>query len=116
MASHTTFSSSYTKTLQATYTTCPMHAYSKATTPHYFRVATTIALHKPAKPDYKELKAWCPFTLLNTLGKALEAIITRRICYIAEHYNPLPQVQHGYCWQRNTIMALELLTEQVHTV
>ena len=44
--------------------------------PHCFRVATTIALHKPAKPDYKELKVWHPITFLNTLGKALEAIVT----------------------------------------
>ena len=71
---------------------------------------------KPAKPDYKELKAWRPITLLNTLGKALEAIITWRIRYIAEHYNLLPQVQHRCRRQHNTTTALELLTEQIHTV
>ena len=84
--------------------------------PHCFRIVTTIALHKPAKPDYKELKVWCLITLLNTLRKALEAIVTWRICYIAEHYNLLSQTQYRYCRQHNTTTALELLMEQVHTV
>ena len=67
------------------------------------------------QPDYKELKAWHPITLLNTLRKALEAIITWRIHYITKHYNLLPQAQHRCCRQHNTTTALELLTEQIHT-
>ena len=58
---------------------------------HYFRVATMIALHKPAKPDYKEPKAWHPIASLNTLGKVLEAIIAWKIHHITEHYNLLLQ-------------------------
>ena len=83
--------------------------------PHCFRDTTTITLHKPAKPDYRELKVWCPITLLNTLSKTLEVVVAQRLCYIAECYALLPQVQHGCHQQRDTTTALELLTKQVHT-
>jgi len=84
--------------------------------PSCFRVATTIALRKPSKPNYMEPKAWRPIALLNTIGKALEAVIARRLRYFAEHYRLLPEAQHGCRRQRDTTTALELLTEQVHTV
>ena len=83
--------------------------------PHCFRDATTITLHKPAKPDYRELKAWRPITLLNTLGKILEVVVAQRLRYIAERYALLLQVQHGCRQQHDTTTALELLTEQVYT-
>ena len=83
--------------------------------PHCFRDATTIALRKPAKQDYREPKVWCPITLLNTLGKTLEVVVAWRLRYIAERYALLPQAQHGCHQQRDTTTALELLTEQVHT-
>ena len=83
--------------------------------PECFRQATTVTLRKPAKPDYREPKAWYPIALLNTLGKTLEAIVARRIRYIAERYKLLPHAQHGCRRQRDTTTALELLTEQIHT-
>ena len=83
--------------------------------PRCFRDTTTITLRKPAKPDYRELKAWRPITLLNTLGKTLEVVVAWRLRYIAERYTLLPQAQHGCRWQRDTTTALELLTEQVYT-
>ena len=84
--------------------------------PQRFRESITIALRKPTKADYRDPKAWCPIALLNTLGKALEAVMARRIRYIAEKYCLLPVAQHGCRQQHNTLTALELLTEQVHTV
>ena len=84
--------------------------------PHCFHEATTIVLRKPDKPDYTELKAWHPIALLNTLGKALEAIVVGRIWYIAEKYQLLPRAQYGCRRQRDMTTALELLTKQIHTV
>ena len=97
--------------LQALFNACLQQGHH----PHCFREATTIALRKPAKPDYREPKAWRPITLLNTLGKTLEAIVARRIRYVAERYGLLPRAQHGCRRQRDTTTALELLTEQIHT-
>ena len=47
-------------------------------------------LRKPSKPDYTDPKAYRPIALLNTLGKALEAIIVKRVRYLAETYTLLP--------------------------
>ena len=84
--------------------------------PHCFCEVTTVAIRKPTKADYTEPKVWHSIALLNTLGKALETIVAQRICYIAERDKLLPTAQHGCRWQRNTTTALELFTEQVHTV
>lgn len=35
-----------------------------------------MVLWKIGKDNYMQLKSYCPIALLNTLGKALEAIIT----------------------------------------
>ncbi len=84
--------------------------------PAPFRDAITIALRKPGKADYTQAKSWRPIALLNTMGKALEAIAARRLRYLAEKHSLLPKAQHGARRQRDAVTALELLTEQVHTV
>ena len=43
-------------------------------------------LRKPRKPDYSIPGAYRPISLLNTLGKLLEAVIARRLSYLAEKY------------------------------
>ena len=75
-----------------------------------------VTLQKPGKVDYRDLKVWHPIALLNTLGKALEAVVARRIRYIAEKYHLLSTTQHRCHKQGNTLTALELLTEQIHMV
>ena len=97
--------------LRELFNACLHHSHH----PECFRNATTVALRKPAKPDYREPKAWHPIALLNTLGKALEMIVVQQLRYIAEKHKLLPATQHGCRRQRDTTMALELLTEQVHT-
>jgi hypothetical protein len=39
----------------------------------------TIALKKPEKPDYSLVKAYRPITMLPTLGKIMEKIVSRRL-------------------------------------
>ena len=97
--------------LRELFTTCLHHSHH----PECFRNATTVALRKLAKPDYREPKVWCPIALLNTLGKALETIVAQWLRYIAKKHKLLPATQHGCHRQRDTTTALELLTEQVHT-
>lgn len=50
------------------------------------------------------------------MGKALESVIAKRIGYLAEALNLLPDVQMGARPGRLTETALELPTEQVDTI
>ena len=84
--------------------------------PRTFREAHTIALKKPGKADYTTPKAYRPIALLNTMGKALESIMAEKIAYLAERFQLLPETQMGGRKGRSTDSALELLTEQIHTV
>lgn len=84
--------------------------------PRCFREVRTIALKKPGKPDYTTPKAYRPIALLNTLGKALEFIMAKKITHLAEHHDLLPKTHMGARRNRSTESALELLTEQVHEV
>jgi len=48
-----------------------------------------IILKKPRKEDYSESKSYRLIALLDTLGKALEAIVSKKLSNIAEKYNLL---------------------------
>lgn len=84
--------------------------------PQAFKMANTITMKKPDKGDYTTPKAYRPIALLNTLGKVFESIIGKRITYLAEVHHLLPETQMGARRGKSTETALELLTEQVHTV
>lgn len=75
-----------------------------------------MILRKPYKPDYIDPKVYRPISLLNTLGKALEAIIAKRIRFLAEIYTLLPSTQIGARKQRSVDTALHLLLEKIYTV
>jgi len=49
-----------------------------------------IILKKSKKIDYFEPKSYRLIILLDILGKALEAVISRKLNDIAEEYEPLP--------------------------
>ena len=53
---------------------------------------------------------------MDALGKALEKIIAKQLASLAEEHHMLPDQQMGARQQRDTTMALKLLTEQIHTV
>ena len=73
-------------------------------------------LRKPRKKDYTLAESDRPIALLNTLGKALEIIIARRLSELVEAANLLPPQQMGARKGRSTETALEMLVESVHTV
>ena len=58
--------------------------------PKLFKEVNIVVLKKSNKPDYLEPKAYRPIALLDTLGKALEIVISRRLAGLAESYNLLP--------------------------
>jgi hypothetical protein len=49
-----------------------------------------MVLLKPGKREYPVPEAYRPISLLNTLGKLLEAVIARRLSYLAEKHGLLP--------------------------
>ena len=75
-----------------------------------------MILKKPNKPDYLEPKAYRPIALLDTLGKALETVISKRLTELAESYSLLPQQQMGARKGRSVETALESLIDVVYIV
>lgn len=84
--------------------------------PSEWKRAITLVLRKQGKPDYSTPKAYRPIALLNSMGKILERVIARRITEITETHSLLPDTQMGARKQRSTESALQLLTEQIHTI
>lgn len=68
---------------------------------------------KHQKDDYI---TWRPIALLNTTGKALESITAVKISHLTELYQLIPNTQMGSRRGKSTETALELPTEQIHTV
>ena len=58
--------------------------------PTQFQEANTVILKKPAKKDYLEPKLYRLITLLDTLGKALETVVLRKLSDLTEKHHLLP--------------------------
>ncbi|GAA3296697.1 hypothetical protein GCM10020218_080510 [Dactylosporangium vinaceum] len=81
--------------------------------PKQWRNAKIIVLRKPGKPDYSVPGAYRPISLLNTLGKLLEAVMARRLSHLAEKHNLLPNSQFGGRPGRTTEHALLVLSSAI---
>ncbi|RKK65355.1 hypothetical protein BFJ69_g16358 [Fusarium oxysporum] len=81
--------------------------------PDQWRHARIIPLKKPGKDDYTIAKAWRPISLLATLGKVLESVVTERISHAVETYGLLPINHFGARKQRSAEQALILLQEHI---
>jgi exonuclease III len=84
--------------------------------PKAWKSAITLALRKPNKDDYTLVGAYRPIALLNSMGKILELVMSRKLSKLAENNDLLPETQMGARKGRSTETALQLLTEQVHTI
>ena len=82
--------------------------------PAHFRESVTIVLRKPGKDDYTQPKPYRPIALLNTLGKALEAIVASRLTYLANTYQLLPSRHTGGRKLASTDHAIHLLLQRIH--
>jgi hypothetical protein len=81
--------------------------------PKRWKTAMIVVLRKPGKPDYSVPGAYRPISLLNTLGKLLEAMMARRLMYYAETYGLLPDTQFGGWPGRTTEQALLVLANAI---
>ena len=82
--------------------------------PSQWRHAKIIPLKKPNKADCRVAKAWRPTSLLSTLGKALEAVVAKRVSYAVETFGLLPTNHFGARKKRSTEQALLLLQEHIY--
>ena len=83
--------------------------------PERFKEAIAIVLPKPGKKpaDYQTPGGYRPISLLPTIGKIIEAVITKRITEAAESHGLLPKEQMGNREHRSTELAIRLVTAQV---
>lgn len=82
--------------------------------PAHFRQSTTTVIKKPGKSDYTIPKAYRPIALLNTIGKIMDAIIAKRISYITEKHQLLPETHIGGRKGRSTEHALHAIIEKIY--
>ena len=82
--------------------------------PAHFRDAVTVVLRKPGKDDYAQPKSYRPIALLNTLGKALEAVIANRLAYLADTHGLLPSRHTGGRKLASAEHAMHFLLQRIH--
>ncbi|KAI9035202.1 reverse transcriptase family protein [Aspergillus affinis] len=82
--------------------------------PDRWKRARIVVLKKPGKSDYSLPGVYRPISLLNTLGKILEAVIARRLSFWAETYKLLPDTQFGGRPGRNTEQPLLVIANAVN--
>jgi hypothetical protein len=80
----------------------------------YFKEAITVVLRKQGKDDYKQSKSYRPIALLNTLEKALKAMVANRLIYLADNYQLLPSRHTGGRKFASTDYAVHLLLQRIH--
>jgi len=97
-------------TLHGLFNACLQQGYC----PAHFRQSITVVLRKPDKDDYTQPKSYRPIALLNTLGKALEAIVASRLAYLADTYHLLPRQHTGGRKLVSTDHAIHLLLQRIH--
>jgi hypothetical protein len=84
--------------------------------PEAFKKAITVILRKDDDKDYLNSKLYKSIALLNTFGKALEAVISNYVRFLVETHALLPDAQMGARRMRFTDTALQLIIEKIHAI
>lgn len=86
----------------------------KGHNPQHFQRSITVVLRKGGEArDYHKPKSYRPVTLLNTLGKFLEAIIAKRVSYAVEEHGLLPKTHLGGRKGISRDHAIQLLLDRI---
>lgn len=96
--------------LQNLFNACLKQGYC----PSHFKETSTVVLRKQGKDDYTQPKSYRPIALLNTLGKALEAVVANRLSYLADSHNLLPTRHTGGRKLASTEHAIHFLLQRIH--
>lgn len=71
-------------------------------------------MQKPHKDDYLITKAYRPIALLDTIGKALESVLAKRISALTELHSLLPKTHFGGRRGTSTEHAIHYLLEKTY--
>jgi hypothetical protein len=82
--------------------------------PTQWKSTKIIPLKKPNKGDYTAVKVWRPISLLSTLGKVLESVVTERISNAIEILELLPANHFRVRKKYSTKQVLLLLQEHIY--
>jgi ribonuclease HI len=77
------------------------------------KIGKTIALKKPNRHSGHNVNDYRPITMLNSIAKIIEKVITKRLTYWLEHNNRLPNEQFGFRPYRNCEQAIATLIDGV---
>jgi hypothetical protein len=80
----------------------------------HFRGSTTVVLRKPQKDNHTISKAYRPITLLNIIGKAMDAVIARRLSYLVEEHQVIPRMRMGGKKLRLIEHTLHAMIERIY--
>jgi hypothetical protein len=88
-------------------------SFNAAYFPRRFKIAKVTVLPKPNKTITQKATpgAWRPISLLNTIGKIVEAAFARRITNVAKAKHLLPDGQMGNKRGRSTDLAVKIIIE-----
>ena len=81
--------------------------------PGAWREAISLILRKPKRPDYSLPNAYRPIALLCTMGKLFETLIARRLSFLADYHNLLPNTHIGCRPGRSTEDGIIAITERI---
>ncbi|GBO24687.1 Putative protein in type-1 retrotransposable element R1DM, partial [Araneus ventricosus] len=81
--------------------------------PDPFKVGNIILFHKHGKSK-TEASSYRPISLLSTIGKVLEKLLTQRLNFHLEKNNRLSNFQYGFREGRSTEMAITKLLDTIH--
>jgi hypothetical protein len=73
-----------------------------------------VTLRKPGEGDYIVPKAFYPISLLPTISKGLEAVVTVCLSYIVEKYSLLLDNHFSTRPRRSVEQALNVLVERIY--
>lgn len=68
---------------------CLQHQYC----PSHYRQGITVILWTLGKDESTQPRSYLSITLLNALGKVLEAVFAARLAYLADTYHILPRLK-----------------------
>src|SRR5262249_20308538 len=83
--------------------------------PKHFKQSTSVIIPKPGKDSYSKAKSFRPIVLLNTTGKLVEKMITRRLQFEGVKHSIIHPCQTGGIIQRSVEDAAIALTHHVRT-
>jgi hypothetical protein len=82
--------------------------------PKQWKIGRIVTLRKSGKGDYTVPKAFRPISLLTTISKGLEVVVTARLSYMVERNSQLPDNHFGARPRRPAEQALNVLVERIY--